>query len=1100
VGDRAPAAAALSPRGPAALPRPRVTDLLAPARQRRATLVVAGAGYGKTTALTEIAATGPSRWVRLKPADRQVESLAARIAAALGEAPSAEPSGIAAATGSDDRHVLAERRAALLCELAEALQDDLLLVIDGVEHVGTDEAASHLLRVLSLEAPAQLHLVLSGRSLPDLGLGVAQGRGELLEVTAPDLSFTTAETAQLVDVRLGPDSLPLAAECWTLTGGWPAAEQLLLDRLERIAPADRGPALERLKRRAGQPWRAFARDLVGDEQPAARRVLAVAALVPRVDARLLGGAGVGATTGDLESLQDRGLLVEAGEPGYFRLSPVLTEAARPPDAAAADAAAAGDSAAGDSAARDSAAKDSAAGELRERAASWLAAHGRLDEALECHADGAPAAARSFLRRSGPALIRGGAAARVIEVLRRHGPGGDPELDAVLAEALQATGDWDAAIELFGRVERALGAQSRPASVAWRYGLLLYLRGHSGEAAATLSAAHDPDALGADDAMVSAWLSTTLWSQGQVDGAAELAGIALHQAGASRDTCALAAAHVALALAAASRGERERNEHEYRLALAAARDGGDRVQLARIHANLSSRALENGEYPLAISEAELALETGVGHRFFSALALTNKAEAHMRLGQLDESRAAIADAEAICATLGTLLAAIPQVLYGELYRLRGDLVRARGAYERARALAAEADDVHTLVAAQAGLARVLAEEDISAARAVAADAVAQASSLERAIALCAAAEVELRARDGAAAGRLARQAESEARTTGDRAALAEALELQGAAAADGGQSRFRSAIDLWEDVGNPVGTARARLGLALRTEDRAAADAIRRELAGLGIAADGAVPGLLAAAGPAGREVAIVALGRFAVLHAGKPVPLAAWQSRKARDLLKVLVARKGRPITRDAAAEAMWPHEDPEPLGNRLSVALSTIRKVLDPERRHPADHYVVADARTIALRVDHADVDLIEFNRVAELAIELMAKGDNEAAAAPLQRARQIYAGDFLEEDLYEEWAVEAREEARSRLFTILRLLARLAADRGDDESAAQHLSQLLEREPYDEDAWLSLIAGQLRLRRHGQARRYYAAYARRMSELDVAPVPLADAADWRP
>jgi ATP/maltotriose-dependent transcriptional regulator MalT/DNA-binding SARP family transcriptional activator len=1080
VGERAPATVALTPRGPATVSRPRVTDLLAAARQRRATLVVAGAGYGKTTALAEISAIGPSRWVRLKPVDTQVESLAARIAAALGESPSAEPSGIAAATGSDDRHVLAERRAALLCELAEALQDDLLLVIDGLEHVGTDEAASHLLRVLSLEAPAQLHLVLSGRSLPDLGLGVAQGRGELLEVSAPDLSFTTAETAQLVDLRLGPDSLPLATECWALTGGWPAAEQLLLDRLERLAPADRGPALERLKRRAGQPWRAFARDLVADEQPAARRVLAVAALVPRVDARLLGGAGVAATTGDLESLQDRGLLVEAGEPGYFRLSPVLTEAARPPDADAAG--------------------DIAAGELRERAASWLADHGRLDEALECHADGASAAARSFLRRSGPALIRGGAAARVIEVLRRHGPAGDPELDAVLAEALQATGDWDAAIELFGRVESALGAQSPSASVAWRYGLLLYLRGHSGEAAATLSAGHDPDALTADDAMVSACLSTTLWSQGQVDGAAELAGIALRQAGASGDTCALAAAHVALALAAASRGERERNEHEYRLALAAARDGGDRVQLARIHANLSSRALENGEYPLAITEAELALETGVGHRFFSALALTNKAEAHMRLGQLDESRAAIADAETICAALGTLLASIPQVLYGELYRLRGDLVRARGAFERARALAAEADDVHTLVAAQAGLARVLAEEDISAARAVAADAVAQASSLERAIALCAAAEVELRARDSTAAGRLARQAEGEARATGDRAALAEALELQGAADADGGQSRFRSAIDLWEDVGNPVGTARARLGLALRTEDHAAADAIRRELAGLGISADGGVPGVLAAAGPAAREVAIVALGRFAVLHAGKPVPLAAWQSRKARDLLKVLVARKGRPLTRDAAAEAMWPDEDPEPLGNRLSVALSTIRKVLDPERRHPPDHYVVADARTIALRVEHAEVDLIEFNRVADLAIELMAKGDHEAAAAPLRRARQIYAGDFLEEDLYEEWAVEAREEARSRLFTILRLLARLAADRGDDESAAQHLSQLLEREPYDEDAWLSLIAGQLRLRRHGQARRYYAAYARRMSELDVAPVPLADAGDWRP
>jgi len=128
------------------------------------------------------------------------------------------------------------------------------------------------------------------------------------------------------------------------------------------------------------------------------------------------------------------------------------------------------------------------------------------------------------------------------------------------------------------------------------------------------------------------------------------------------------------------------------------------------------------------------------------------------------------------------------------------------------------------------------------------------------------------------------------------------------------------------------------------------------------------------------------------------------------------------------------------------------------------------------------------------------MAKDDRAGAEALLRRARQLYAGDFLEEDLYEEWAVEAREEARSRLLTILRLLARLAAGRGDDESAGQYLGQLLERDPYDEDAWLALIAGQLRLRRHGEARRRYAAYARCMRELEIVPVALADAVGRRP
>ncbi len=1060
-------------RRSATIPRPRVAALFAGARQRRVTLVIAGAGYGKTTAIAEAVPSEASRWVRLRPADAQAESLSARIAAALGEQAPAERSAIAAATGSDDRRVLAERRAALLCELAEGIDGDMLLVVDGLEHVGGDEAARHLLRVLSLESPPQLHLVLAGRSLPGLGLGRAQGRGEVLEVTAPDLTFTAGEAAELVKMRLGDPSLPLAQECWSLTGGWAAALQLLLDRLERLTPAERGQALERLRHSRGHLWNAFAQDLLSTEHVPARRVLSVASLAPRVDVGLLGGVGVRATPSDLESLQERGLLVEAGEPGYYRLSPVLAGSVAAPGN------------------RDA---------LRDRVARWLEDHSRIEEALECHAEGTPEAARSFAGRTAPALIRAGAGVRLIEVLRRHGTGGAPGLDAVMAEALQAVGEWDAAMDLFARVERSAGNQGLPPSVAWRYGTLLYLRGQSGAAAATLSAAHDPAGLGADDAMVSAWLSTTLWSQGQSDRAEDLARIALRQAGASGDSCALAAAHVSLALAAASRGERERNEQEYRLALAAAREGGDRVQECRIHANLSSRALESGDYRQSITEAERALETGVGHRFFSALALSNKAEAHLRLGQLDDARVALADAAVIYEALGTLHSSVIHLLYGELYRQRGDMVRARGCLEQARSLAEEGDDAHTVVFALAGLARVLATDDLAAARQAAADGLAKASSLERGVALCAAAEVELRARDTAAAERFARQAEAEARASRDRAALAESLELRGAARVPGDEALLRSAVDLWEDVGNPVAAARARLGLAVLTDDHQAEQSCRRELAAMGVAPALGVPGLLTSNRRSGRAAVIITLGRFTVLLAGEPVPLASWQSRKARDLLKVLAARRGRPITREAAAEALWPGEDPQPLGNRLSVALSTIRKVLDPGRRHPPDHYVVADARTIALRPDHIGVDLIEFLQVADQGIELMARGDRAAAIGPLQRARQLYAGDFLEEDLYEEWAVEAREEARSRLLTVLRLLALLATEREDDESAGQYLGQLLEREPYDEDAWLALIAGQLRLRRHGEARRRYAAYARRMGELDVTPVTLADAAEWRP
>ena len=59
-----------------------------------------------------------------------------------------------------------------------------------------------------------------------------------------------------------------------------------------------------------------------------------------------------------------------------------------------------------------------------------------------------------------------------------------------------------------------------------------------------------------------------------------------------------------------------------------------------------------------------------------------------------------------------------------------------------------------------------------------------------------------------------------------------------------------------------------------------------------------------------------------------------WKSRKARDLLKILVLRRGSPATRDELAELLWPDDAGDASGNRLSVAVSILRAVLDPESR----------------------------------------------------------------------------------------------------------------------------------------------------------------------
>jgi DNA-binding SARP family transcriptional activator len=559
-------------------------------------------------------------------------------------------------------------------------------------------------------------------------------------------------------------------------------------------------------------------------------------------------------------------------------------------------------------------------------------------------------------------------------------------------------------------------------------------------------------------------------------------VALRQAARGRDPGALAAAHVAAALAAASNGNREHNERHYRAALKHATEAGDSILLARIRANLSSKALEEGDYNLAIEESDRALSVGAGHKFFAALAMCNKAEALLRLGELDDARATLADSLETYEALGSLVACAPQSLLGVVYRERGDLARARVSFERSLRLAEHAGDAHTLVFALCGLAQTVAEDDPAAARRYVSQAIERSSSLERAHALCAAASVELAAGDRATAARLAGDAELEARRTGDRPSLAEAISLRGIAAEPPSSDQLSAALELWDELGSVIAQLRTRLVLATLQGDQATADDLRRELSSRGVTP------ALAPAAPVGRpelpsqELLIATLGRFAVVRHGEHVAAGAWQSRKARDLLKLLAGRLGRAITRESAAEALWPNEPPGPLSNRLSVALSTLRRVLDPQRAHPPDHFITADGQSIALRVDHAKVDVVAFLHTATDAIA---------------RASE---GDWVGTDVDEDWTVDCREAARSAAVEVSRLLARAAAARDDDETASRHLRRLLERDQYDEDAWIALVGAQSRLRRYGEARRQHAIYARRMAELEVAPVTLAQAADVRP
>src|SRR5690606_9279309 len=77
-------------------------------------------------------------------------------------------------------------------------------------------------------------------------------------------------------------------------------------------------------------------------------------------------------------------------------------------------------------------------------------------------------------------------------------------------------------------------------------------------------------------------------------------------------------------------------------------------------------------------------------------------------------------------------------------------------------------------------------------------------------------------------------------------------------------------------------------------------------------------GAPAAPAPA-RRARVAVLGTFEVRSIDGDI--ARWTSRKARTLLKILVARRGAPIAREQMMDLLWPDGTPDELSNRLAVA-----------------------------------------------------------------------------------------------------------------------------------------------------------------------------------
>ncbi len=194
------------------------------------------------------------------------------------------------------------------------------------------------------------------------------------------------------------------------------------------------------------------------------------------------------------------------------------------------------------------------------------------------------------------------------------------------------------------------------------------------------------------------------------------------------------------------------------------------------------------------------------------------------------------------------------------------------------------------------------------------------------------------------------------------------------------------------------------------------------------------------------------LGGFRVSVGNRESSGKAWSSRKASAVMKLLCLAPGYALHREQVMDTLWPNLGRRKASNNLRQALHSARKALHTDQE-AARCLLASSGERIALCPDGelwADTE----------AFEVAARGAlRTREPRAYEAALDLYTGELLPEDRYEDWTEAPRARLRETYLSLLLGVATLHEGGGDYGSAEGALDRVLIEEPATEGAHTSLM-----------------------------------------
>ncbi len=427
------------------LRRPRLEARLGAVLDYPLTLVQAGTGYGKSTALATLAdAVDPLFWYTITEPDRDPLLFVAHLVCAFERRDPAWCEPVLRALEEAGGRVTPEALTLLLNTLTLELHDEAVLVLDDYHLVADVPEIAALVERLVDYIPPRLHVVLSSRHTPPLeALTRWRVKGRLLRIGRADLAFTAEEIEVLFGDEYGYPLSPEQAQALANeTEGWVIALQMVWQGLQSSGVSDLDAILGQLPASLDALFDYLAHDVLARQPPNVQDFLLMTSVLRQMDGAacdyLLGVEG---SVGGLRELHEGGLFViSMGDDvyRYHRLFHDFLRARLSQDPRGAQA-------------------------LHRRAASYFRLAGHPEETvyhlLEAR-DHGPAA--GLIEQIGPQFVAQGrfdSLSAWIDRLPEDVLSAQPGLHLLLGDVLRLRARFDEALEHYLATERLFAAQS-----------------------------------------------------------------------------------------------------------------------------------------------------------------------------------------------------------------------------------------------------------------------------------------------------------------------------------------------------------------------------------------------------------------------------------------------------------------------------------------------------------------------------------------------------------------------------------------------------------------------------------------------------------------